>query len=610
MNPRPDSPNISELFHATVDLPPDERCQYLIEHCPDPEQRQRVERLVAADAELTRDSPLSSASAALGNQAPGPAEGSKVQPPGRDDPPPASIGRYRVVKELGGGGYGVVYLAHDDNCDRPVAIKVLHEKTIEAAGGADRCHKEAAALAKLDHPHILKVYSAETAGESCCYIVSQYIEGRTLAARLAEGKMNPTEAAKFVAVLADALQHAHEHGIIHRDVKPANILLDEKSGKPYLIDFGVVLKEGEAGPGLHFPGTPEYMSPEQASGKGGEVNGRADIFSLGVIFYEALTGRRPFIAESWKNLIYLIANVDAPSAREKDRTIPAELDRICARALARRPQDRYGSASELAEALEDWLKGREPSDPRRSAVDSVLAFWGRCRQRPLESGLWVAVVLVAIALGSLLWRHWQQGRHGVKYPPDPLEVETLYPRVTKRNGEKLFIEYAVPLVEKDDVEVTIKLNRAAFIYVVWIDSENNVIPLYPWKDRKWEERLSETKQKELKVPGDDESYPIGAQPKGIESILVFVREDMLPRDFERTLQGLPQHYPAPRIWIEKHCCMWSKGKKTESESDTLAPGQPHNPIEPIQQMQESIYEQVRTRFDDVRAVTFANRGNR
>ena len=269
MTPRSDPRKVRELFDAVVDLAPDERRQYVYEHCPDPQVRQRVERLLDADAKANGGSRPSSASPALVPEATG--------------PPPASIGVYRVIRELGRGAYGVVYHAHDDTLDRPVAIKVPRPEIIRAAGGIDLYLKEAKALARLDHPHIVRVYEAKGTGESSCYIVSQYIEGRDLAARLAESRLTPPEAARLVATLADALQHAHEKGIFHRDVKPANILLDI-SIKPYLADFGLALKEEEIGRGPHLLGTPAYMSPEQARGEGHRVDGRTDICSLGVIF--------------------------------------------------------------------------------------------------------------------------------------------------------------------------------------------------------------------------------------------------------------------------------------------------------------------------------------
>lgn len=394
MIPRAGPRQVQELFDAVVDMSPEQRLQYLDEHGPDPAVRRRVEDLLAADAAVRAHSP--------------------------DESPPSAIGSYRVVRELGRGTYGVVYLAHDDTCDRPVAIKVAHHEVIRAAGGIQLCLNEARALARLDHPHIVRIYEAKPDGDGSYFIVSQYIEGQDLAHRLAQGRPSLTEAVRLVATLADALQHLHEKGIYHRDIKPANILLDS-SGRPHLADFGLSLNEEEIGQGPHCLGTPAYMSPEQASEEGHHVDGRTDIFSLGVIFFETLTGKPPFRAESRERLRDLIVKVDAPAARQKDRTIPAELDRICAKALARRKQDRYASAGALAEDLIAWLATHTAAGASQAVtarlIGALIRMGRRGRRRPLVPGMTMAIVL------AVLWfRLSQSGREaGSSGPPPPPE---------------------------------------------------------------------------------------------------------------------------------------------------------------------------------------------
>jgi serine/threonine protein kinase len=285
-------------------------------------------------------------------------------------PLPKTIGRYEIVREIGRGAMGVVYEGRDLSLMRPVALKTLLLEPVPEdlrESFEQRFYQEARAAAALQHPCIVVVYEIGIdAAQDAFFIALEHLRGHTLEEVIGHGPLPWQEALRITSRLADALSHAHDHGIVHRDIKPANVMIlkrGEKRGEPKIMDFGVAkLDSSKLTSAGDVLGSPGYMAPEQALEA--RADARSDLFSLGTVLYEALTGRRAFGAGNFSEIMMRLAyeHPAAPSSINGD--VPPAVDAIVAHAMAKNPDRRYATADQLVEDIEDVLADRPPRHTR------------------------------------------------------------------------------------------------------------------------------------------------------------------------------------------------------------------------------------------------------
>jgi len=388
---------------------------------------------------------------------------------------PRAFGEYDLLEELGRGGMGLVYKAWHRRLKRLVALKMILRGQLAAPADQARFQAEAQAAAHLDHPQIVTVYEAgECDGQA--YFSMQLLEGQTLSDLLSGGPLRPHDAARLLAGICRAVHYAHERGILHRDLKPSNVLLDA-DGLPHVTDFGLakrVAQSEEVGAasraGLTVSGaiigTPSYMAPEQVSGSRGTLSPASDVYSLGVILYEMLTGRPPFQAATLVDTLLMVLDQEPVRPRLLNPKVDADLELICLKCLQKEPDLRYPSAAELAADLEAYERGEVPA-VRKAWFPSPGQWFARVlRETPhavvLENWglLWMAHSVKILLLCLLTnWLAWEEVDNPLWYlllwGGGLIAWGAVFWQLRKRGGPVLFIERQVAHVWGGAIVATI-----------------------------------------------------------------------------------------------------------------------------------------------------------
>src|SRR5438876_7917247 len=329
--------------------------------------------------------------------------GERVPPP--RTPRPAKmlgdLGDYEVLEEIGRGGQGVVYRAHQKSLNRIVALKVIGLGPWATETHLKRFRREAEAAASLEHPGIVPIHEVGERDGSC-YFSMKFVEGGQLDEVVRRTPISTRQAAELIAKVARTVHYAHEHGILHRDIKPGNNLLDAK-GEPHLTDFGLarlVESESTVTRTLEVLGTPSYMAPEQAAGNNSKLTNATDVYGLGAVLYQLLTGHPPFAGGTTYETIKLLLETEPRSPRLWNPKVDRDLSTICLKCLEKDPQRRYSSALALAGDLERWLR-HEPIQARRTGVGGRGKKW--LQRNPTVAAVVTLSLALIAAVGVIVW---------------------------------------------------------------------------------------------------------------------------------------------------------------------------------------------------------------
>jgi serine/threonine protein kinase len=359
-----------------------------------------------------------------------------------------SFGDYELLGRVARGGMGVIYKARQICLNRIVAVKMMLPGQLVSEAEARRFQNEAEVIANLRHPNIVAVHEVG-AHDGQRYFSMDYVEGQSLAAVVRDHPLPARTAARYVKVIAEAIHYAHQQGILHRDLKPSNVLLD-KAGNPRITDFGLakrLVSDSRLTATGTVLGTPSYMPPEQADGKTRRIGPSSDVYSIGAILYELLTGRPPFQAATPLDTILLVLNTEPIAPRKLNPKLSRDLETICLKCLEKDPRWRYQSAQDLADDLDRYLK-REPIKAR--PIHLLNRGWRWCRRNP-----WPTTATAALILAILMTSLWAIGWRRMRAMTEQRAWQSLFEqvwsgRVANNLVESLKAPAEAPLIKSPD----------------------------------------------------------------------------------------------------------------------------------------------------------------
>jgi hypothetical protein len=484
---------------------------------------------------------------------------------------------------------GVVYKAYQVGLKRTVALKSINIRTDRplSLASLDRFRTEGEAIARLQHPHIVQVYDVSEQN-GVPFLAMEFVEGTTLAAKIHGEPLPARQAARLAEQLAGAVHYAHGRGVIHRDLKPSNVMLTT-DGVPKLTDFGLA-KLLESEPGLYPTagplGTPAYMAPEQANGQVDRMGRRTDVFGLGAILYEMLAGRPPFKGEDSSATWSLARQCQFTPPRQINRQVPRTLERICLKALAADPDQRFSTAGDMQRALQRFLMRR---------------------------ARWVGGTIALFVLGAALGGYSSAFR-SVHLPPRPLTGDLIV-RVWDHQGRKQGLELdragALPVVNGDLVHLEAQLNQPAYLYLLWVGGTGKVQPLYPWDPEKGfaDPTPSISPSAVLHSPKElTAGWPVTGS-SGLETVILLASTGPLPPEIQLQ-QEIGQLPPAalgdPRevAWLECALGLESPRRQKAIYRDVNTTAAQHIDDAILQMM-----DRLRPHFELIKVVRFAHYGN-